>query len=194
VLPKGVSIKTLINQLFQIIDEFGLFFSRPKFRIVWTGDCFEKRLGTYEDYEGTLRIRTVTEVREVPKYPYVNPPWWMLERAVEFQDDSIKRGDLYEPLYLFRHFGPKGEYGEFLPPRADMAILAAKMSLVKRPKRTLDMDKNEFEEKEAKGEKDIYEQICDRTSYLAHQFHHKEAIIMDGKSTELPTSPNLMEK
>lgn len=172
--------------------EFGLFFSRPKFRIVWTGDQFEKRFGAYHKYSsaGDVLLSRDVGVKEVPKYPYVDPPWWMLERAVEFQDKSIKDGNYYEPLYLFRQFDEKGNYGQFLPPRADMAILAAKMSLVKRPKRTYEMDKAEFEEKEAKGEKDIYEQICDQTSYLAHQFHHGEAIVMDGKN-DLPTSPNL---
>jgi hypothetical protein len=174
----------------QLRAEFGLFFSRPKFRIVWTEDQYEKRLAEYEDWNKDILIRKVFEVRLVPKYPYVTPPWYMLERAVEFQDESIKDPNFYEPLYLFRHFNEKGEYKEFLPPRFDMAKIACEMSMVKRPKRTYAMDKAEFEEKEAKGEKDIYEQICDQTSYMAHKFHHGEAITMPGTDV-LPVSPNL---
>ncbi len=175
----------------QLRHEFGLFGDKTRFRIVWTGDEFEKREADYEDWLGDTLIRRVHEVRETPKYPYINPPWWMLERAVEFQDDSVKNPNFYEPLYVFHQYTEKGDFVRQLEPRADMAIYAAKLSLLKRPKRTLEMDKREFEEKEARGEKDIYEQICDQTSYLAHQFHHGEAIVMDGKSAELPTSPNL---
>ena len=176
----------------QLIRTFGFLNSRPKFRIVWTGDQFEKRLGEYTDWDGDKKIRTITEVREVPKYPFVKPPWWMLERAVEFQDESIKNPNYYEGLYLFRHFTDKGDYGDMLPLRADMAIIAAECSLVKKEKRNYAMDKGEFEEKDAKKEKDIYEQICDQTSYLAHKFHHKEAIIMPGIGDN--PSPNLVEK
>ena len=176
----------------ELVREFGLFLSKPRFRVVWTGDQFEKRFAEYTDWDGDKKLRTASEVREVPKYPYVKPHWWMLERAVEFQDDSVKNGNGYEPLYLFRQFDEKGNYGEFLPPRLDMAVIACKMSLVKKEKRNYAMDKGEFEEKDAKKEKDIYEQICDQTSYLAHKFHHKEAIIMPGIGDN--PSPNLVEK
>lgn len=188
-MPLSPEVKYINNQL---LKEFGLFFSRPRFRVVWTADQFEKRFAEYEDVDKDgLLVRRVTETREVPVYPYVKPPWWMLERAVEFQDESIKEGTLYEPLYLFKHFDSKGNYGENLPPRFDMAKVAIEMSLVKRPKRTYEMDKNEFDAKELRSEKDIFDKIKDATSDMSHLFRHKEAVIMDGKSDVLPTSPNL---
>ena len=171
----------------ELVREFGYFLDKPKFRVVWTGDQIEKRLALFGNSE-------TPELKEVPKYPYVKPSWWMLERAVEFQDESVKDGNNYEPLYLFRHFNDKGEYGEFLPPRLDMAVLACKMSLVKKPTRNAAMDKSDFDIKEAKAEKDIFEKIKDASSDMSHLFHWKEAVIMDGKSTELPVSPNLKEK
>jgi len=179
----------------ELIREFGFVYDKPKFRIIWTGDQFEKRLAEYNDFDGNkIRIRTVTEVREVPKYPYVNPPWWMLERRMKSSaDESIKNWNGYEPLYLFRHFDGS-DYGDYLPPRLDMALVACKMSLVRKEKRNYEMDKGEFEDKEDRKEKDIFEQVKDMTSDLAHHFHHKEAVIMDGSSSELPVSPNLVEK
>jgi len=188
-MPLSPEVKYMNNQL---IKEFGLYLNRPQFRIVWTGDLYEKRLATYTDWMGSVKIREVTEVREVPKYPYINPPWYMLERAVEVpQDESIKNPDFYEPLYIFQHFDEKGNRGEYLPPRLDMACLAANVSLMKVPKRTHKMDKGEFEEKEAKGEQDIYEQIREDSNDLALSIRWKEASFINDPGGVLPTSPNL---
>ncbi len=162
----------------ELIREFGFLIDKPKFRIVWTADQREKRFGEYTDWDGDILIRRVTEVRDTEKYPYVKPPWWMLERRMEsLSDPSIKDWNGYEPLYLFRQFDEKGNYGAFLPPHLEMAIVACKMSLVKPEKRNYDMDKSDFDAKELRSEKDIYEKISDQTSYMAHKFHHGEAII-----------------
>lgn len=175
----------------QLLRQFGKVNGQAKFRIVWTETEFEKREADYEDWDGPVLIRRVHEVREVPKYPYINPPWYMLERYFERVDESLREANHYEPLYVFQHFDSKGNAGPYLPPRFDMAKFAAELSMQKRPMRTFAMDKRDFEEKEERAERDIYEQLSDQTSYLAHQFHHGEAITMNGLSTELPVSPNL---
>lgn len=53
--------------------------SRAIFRVVIAGEETEKRLGTFNDFSGDLWIRQVTEVREVPKYPYLPPQTYVLE-------------------------------------------------------------------------------------------------------------------
>lgn len=174
----------------ELLREFGKVNNQAKFRVVWTGNEYEKREAEYEDWLGNTLIRRVFETREVPKYPYVNPPWYMLERYFDRVDPSLKESNHYEPLYLFQHFDSKGNPGPYLHPRYDMAKLAAETSMKKKPVRTYVMDKAEFEEKEARVERDIFEQLSDQTSYLAHQFHHGEAITMNGNNI-LPTSPNL---
>lgn len=54
---------------------------RPNFRLVWTPNQYEKRFGSFTDFYGSIIIREVEEVREVPKYPYL-PPCWILEKLV----------------------------------------------------------------------------------------------------------------
>lgn len=63
-----------INRM--LIDKFGIdtVTGLPMWRLAWSPAQFEKKLGTYSDFtDSGILIRTVTEVREVPKYPYLRP-------------------------------------------------------------------------------------------------------------------------
>ena len=90
-------------------------------RISWSEDQFENRLGTYEDYTpGGIYIRTVTEVRKVPKYSQWVPRKYTLENLVgiplqnrhELPDSKMS----YELMFVFE----KGN-GEYLPPNFEAA-------------------------------------------------------------------------
>jgi hypothetical protein len=78
----------------------------PVYRIVWSEDIFENRLGTYREFtESGLFIREVTEVRKVRKYGYIHHRWifeiWApgnLTRNPETPDAAS--GD-YIPVYVF---------------------------------------------------------------------------------------------
>lgn len=106
----------------QLVDLFGLDTStgRPIWRVVWSEDQLENRLGTYDDYtrEG-IYLRTVTEVRLVPKYRQWVQQKHVLERLTIIPD--INAQDLpcdklsYEPMYVFEDFK-----GNPLPPRVDV--------------------------------------------------------------------------
>jgi hypothetical protein len=96
------SVET-INQ--RLIDCFGLYYDRPAWRLVFSEDQLEKRLGTFNDYtpEGFL-IRSVTEIREVPKYRQWIHQKWVLERLIEvpqFQQAEILVPLSYEPIWVF---------------------------------------------------------------------------------------------
>lgn len=61
-----------INKL--LIDKFGIdtVTGLPMWRLVYSDSQYNKERGTFEDYtDGGIYLRTVTEVREVPKYPYL---------------------------------------------------------------------------------------------------------------------------
>jgi hypothetical protein len=92
----------------RLADLFGLYpDGRAKWRIVFSEDEFEKRLGDFEDVtrEG-IYLRSITEVRLVPKYrKWINPPCYILERLLEVpssvETDLIEKTS-YEPVWTFR--------------------------------------------------------------------------------------------
>lgn len=109
-------LRIVINEL--LLNHFGTdtVTGVPMWRVSWSEDQFEKRLGTYDDHtEGGLYIRTVTEVREVPKYSQWIHRKYVLEQLVgippqnqmELPDAKMS----YEPLWVF-----EDGQGNYLPP------------------------------------------------------------------------------
>jgi hypothetical protein len=105
-------IETLNKRL---ADTYGLIWDgRPAWRIVWTDDQLEKRFGEFSDYSGDILIRTVREVREVPKY-FWKKGYYVLERLFEVPEHH--KGELltntsYEPIWFF-----EDKHGDPLPPK-----------------------------------------------------------------------------
>jgi hypothetical protein len=65
------------------------------------------KYGTYEDYYGDVYLRTVTETREVPKYP-IYPDFWVFEKIQpNLANPELKATLSYEPIWVFRD--KKGE-------------------------------------------------------------------------------------
>jgi hypothetical protein len=114
------NIESLNNQL---IDLFGIdsLTGQSIWRIVFSEYQFEKRLGTYDDFTPNgLYIRTVTEVREVPKYRQWIQEKYVLERLVVVPEVNIPELPTsrvsYEPIFVF-----EDKYSNYLPPRLDAA-------------------------------------------------------------------------
>lgn len=114
------SIESINNQL---INLFGIdtITGAPMWRVVWSEDQFEKRLGTYDDYTtGGIYIRTVTEVREAPKYRQWIQNKYVLERLTLIpliNQDELPTSKLsYEPIYVF-----EDRHGNYLPPKVEAA-------------------------------------------------------------------------
>lgn len=110
------SINSQLRELFGIDTVTG----KEMYRVSFSEDQLEKRLGTYNDYtrEG-IYLRTVTEVREVPKYRQWIHAKYILERLTivpYINADDLPTNQLsYECIYVFENFK-----GEALPPRVDV--------------------------------------------------------------------------
>lgn len=79
---------------------------KQRFRVVFSNDQIITRYGTFNDYlEGTeIFIRTVTETRQVKKYPHLHERW-IVERLIPntYSDTEGEKGTnyIYECLYAF---------------------------------------------------------------------------------------------
>lgn len=106
----------------QLVDLFGVdtVTGQAMWRVVFSEEQFEKRFGTYDDYTPAgIYLRTVTEVREVPKYSQWVQRKYVLERLTvipEVNKDDLPTSKIsYEPMYVFEN-----KKGEALPPRVDV--------------------------------------------------------------------------
>ena len=100
-------INSRLHEMYRVLD------GRPIYRIVFSGDQLEKRLGIFRDFSASgLLLREVEEVREVRKYWYIVPPCWVLEKLVFMQGNQALKeiseeivgaeNGTYEPLLPFR--------------------------------------------------------------------------------------------
>jgi hypothetical protein len=109
-------LREAINKLLQ--ENFGIdtITGLPMWRVSWSEDQFEKRLGTYTDYspEG-IYLRTVTEVREVPKYRQWIRHVYVLEHLVGIPANDMAELPTakmsYEPLFPLWD-----KNGNYMPP------------------------------------------------------------------------------
>lgn len=87
---------------------------KEMWRVVWANDQYEKRYDTYDDYAGDIYLRTVTELREVPKYPDKKDRY-VLENLqgvpIAAMDELAGIRMSYEPIWTFND-----RDGNYLPP------------------------------------------------------------------------------
>jgi len=84
---------------------------RPRYRVVWSSTQFEKRVGAFNEFYGSIFLREFVGVRDVPKYPY-DKDRWIVERLFYIHNAEIiaEKPGSYEPVYVL-----KGPNSEFLP-------------------------------------------------------------------------------
>jgi len=109
----------------QLVDHFGTdtITGLAMWRVVFSEDQFEKRLGTYDDFTPSgIYLRTVTEVRDVPNYRQWIKRKYVLENLVLIPD--INKKELpgvvmsYEPIFVFETGS-----GKYLPPKFEASKL-----------------------------------------------------------------------
>ena len=176
----------------QLIDLFGLdtITGQQIFRVVWSDNQFEKRLGEYEDFTPSgIYLRTVKEVREVPKYKQWVHQKYVLEQLVIIpemnQDELPVSKTSYEPLYVFQT-----NSGEYLPPKIEAAkfiidtVLAAKgrgsLAKYKDP----DDDQEEAIHNQIERVNELEEEIFGNETNITDSLRNRTGIVVPGKFEE----------
>lgn len=87
----------------------------PNFRVVFSKDQTERRMGTFNDYFNKIFIRQVKEVREVEKYPWIKEKWilerWAPGELGHHKDLVTFKNGIYICVYVFQD-----KEGNYLPP------------------------------------------------------------------------------
>lgn len=88
----------------RLADKYGRTLTdRAHYRIVWSTDQTELRVGSWEEWYGNIYLRTYVGAKRVPKYPRY-PDQYVLERLVygNFPELPEMAQGSYEPLWFFR--------------------------------------------------------------------------------------------
>ncbi len=170
-----------------LIRDFGYFESRiPLFRLVYANhDLTEVRQGEYNEFYGDIFLRKTIGTEKTEKYNYLSNVW-VLERQFGFNDESVKQGDGYEPIFVF--YVPRTQ--QYLVPRYDVAKIYSLGSLVAVPRKNakqLISDERIHKDRVIEKRVEVMEQ---ESTWQMNLFRNREAVILDGKS-DLPSSPNL---
>ena len=84
---------------------------RPRYRISWTTAETEKRIGEFNEFYGSIYLRTFKGIKEVPKYPY-DKDRWVLEKLFYIKNPELvsEKPGSYEPFHIL-----KDSTGAYLP-------------------------------------------------------------------------------
>ena len=97
----------------RLLSEFGKELDgRPRFRVVFSDDQYEKRVTTHDDHGNELII---PEVRLLPKYKQYIRHRYILERLLPVTGETdLTEKVVYEVLWTFQD-----KHGKYLPPFFD---------------------------------------------------------------------------
>jgi|SRR5882672_554335 len=172
-----------------LVDYYGVdtITGDPIWRVVWSEDQFEHRLGTYDDFVPNTEIylRTVTEVRYVPKYRQWIKQKFVLERLVVIPESNIPELPAtkvsYEPIYVFETGS-----GKYLPPNLQAAkfvvdtIYAAtgKSSMAKYKDPDAGLNKEDQFDKKVSEIDAIQKELFGNESLVGDALAHDQAIVV----------------
>ena len=151
------------------------------FRIVWSDDQLEYRKGVFNDFYGSIFIRTFEGVKQVPKYNYINSRWILEVFVPPILNTALPNQDGYEPLYVF-----ESAKGEYLPPKLQVCkiiidhVMNPQMNSLQRKELFETVDKKSFD-KDVEYFKD---EIEDGSSYMAGLLRAGEAIVVPENKKE----------
>lgn len=113
------SIESINNQL---IDLFGIdtLNGLPIWRVSWAEDQIEKQYGTFNDFTSNgMFIRSVTEVREIKKYPWIKNKYILEQLTLvnECDQEQLAGAKIaYNCMFVFEN-----KNGNYLPPQVQIA-------------------------------------------------------------------------
>jgi len=99
------SINKSLSERFRVID------GRPIYRIVWSADQLETRIGKMREHYGDIFLREYWSTDKRPKYWYFKNPCWLLEKLVFIKGVAALKeivaelpecaNGSYEPIFPF---------------------------------------------------------------------------------------------
>lgn len=168
-----------------LIDLYGVDISSGDaiWRVVYSEEQFEKRLGTYRDFTPSgLFIREVTEVRLVPKYRQWIPEKWVLERLVAIPDMNLPELPAtkvsYEPIFIFEN-----AKGEPLPPKLEVCKIVIDTIYAAQGKSSLAKytdEKAKNDPKRVQAVKEIYDELFGEETEITDALARGSAIVVPG--------------
>ena len=148
--------------------------NEPKYRLVWSDDQREYRHGTFNDFYGEIFLRSVTEVRFVPKYSYISERWilekWIPpERAMHPELPESYKGS-YEVFYVF-----EAADGSYLKPTRKVVEFIINADRREIGKLTPEERRDWYAQQEVKQRQADIDSLGDSTA-LVSLLHNREAI------------------
>lgn len=160
----------------RLVERFGKSVSldNPKYRVINTAGLTELRYGTFEDYAGDTYLRTVTEVREVPKYPFYENHWVLEALQGNDNNTELVTKISYEPIWVF------GAANSDPNPIWKAVELLVHTHLFARSKNTLTLkDIDAAELRQYIKEKALFKDILQNDSpYIAGAIHDGAAVVV----------------
>lgn len=154
---------------------------RQRYRVSWSSDQFEKRVGTFNEFYGSIFLREFVGIKECPKYPY-DPDRWVVEKLFYVKNDEIiaEKPGSYEPFYIL-----KGPTGQFLPLNWKVVDLVVNFADSKPVGIKLtDADWETQEQKEIKAEAAYFEDVINDEG-RSELFAFENSVFMDSTKRRL---------
>ncbi len=152
--------------------------NKPKYRLVWSEDLIEKRIGKVEKYTPNgIYLGTEDGVHELKKYSYLKDRYILETYDPAFKANvELANSDGYEPLFVFQ------KNGEYLKPYYWACEFIINTILGRGyVKRTESMDSREELSKEEKERMEYFDFLSQEgSSDLGQKFRYGEAIILPG--------------
>lgn len=156
--------------------------NQPLFKLVWSNDERELRLGTFRDYDSNnIFIREYTKVENCLKYSWIKNTWiieqWVPPPLSYTPELPNSISGAYEILYAFCdiNYNP-------LPILLRVAQIVVQRALEPKTSEMLKKTayKNKVEEKDKINDKKDWDLLSDEGP-LVSQFHDGSAILLPGK-------------
>ena len=81
-------------------------YGQPLIRLVWSDYQREVRIGEFNEFHGSIYLRTVKGAKVVPKYPWIRERWvlerWAPPSLAYTPELPESRQGSYEPVYVFQ--------------------------------------------------------------------------------------------
>lgn len=153
--------------------DYGESFGVPRFRLAWSENQFELRMGAVNVFYGNIFLREEKGIHNVRKYNYLKDKW-ILEEVMNSFNHELEKTVNYEPIWVFQD--SKGNYLEPILRAIRLIIYTILNPQKKSPTFVKDLE-DEAMKKEYEFFLDYFK---NESEYIPSMLHNREAIISPG--------------